>query len=98
MALFWVTAGSYPQTNIHDRFSLPMMDMDLLSHLQEPRTTRREPAHQEESTLQPDVRGPLGTIPELFYDYLPRDQMSGGGSTLAEHKTGMVVSEVNATT
>lgn len=95
IALFWVTAGSYPYSTKHDQFSLPVIDMSFFTSDQQ-----REPAHHEESTLQPTLRGAPQDLPESFYDYLPRDQMSQASSLMVSgcHKTRTAINEVSTTT
>ena len=79
IALSWVTRGSYSSSGVTlDRFSLPTLDVGPLTLAQTDCERGKVPDYNETVTPQTtlrDVPSPL-PLPESFYDYLPRDQVS----------------------
>lgn len=72
----WVTSRPDSHSGItFDRFSLPTMDVGPLM-LARSDCQERKPEHCGENT-QPELPLPL---PASFYDYIPRDQLSGPSS------------------
>jgi hypothetical protein len=77
IALSWVTAGSYSPSNATlDRFSLPTLDVSPLTLAQTDRERGKEPHYPGTTTLQTALHEVPSPLPESFYDYIPRDQVS----------------------
>jgi len=88
MVFSWVTARPDANSGItFDRFSLPTMDVGALMISQPDQSQGRKPeqSYCEENTSQPTLRELPLPIPASFYDYIPRDQLSGASSPSPEH-------------
>jgi len=73
IALSWVTSTSYSQSPVElDRFSLPTMDVGVL--------TNAHPDSEQTKDLGSVTHTTLRDLPESYYDYIPRHSASPFGA------------------